>query len=540
MSHAKPMRWLSVLLFGSLGLAVRLLYIDYDLPRVVWVDSSKFVDQAADMVRSGSYAPQSYQYPGFYTYTLAILYGGLGLRSGYAQHLTANLVSALLSAGVVPATWWMARRVCKSHSAAAAAAALSALSPVLVGYGRIPCTDGIAATFVTLAGAAFLAPRLEWRGVVLGAIATGFAAGAKFTGAYPLLLLCLVSASALQRGELPLRRAAAFVGAGCGLSLVTFLSTTPWFVPRFDQYVERLRFEANVQRFGQIGRIQLGYLDYLWSATPTWESPWLGTSIATSEGLVVLVVGLAACGLAVLGRLGRPALLCALYLMLYFVLMSGPGHLKAIRFLALVLPVLFVLCGSVLETLYTVELRHRTMLVVLSALCLVVLPAGRTLAFLELHRRPSTNMRTRHWVAEHVPRGATIFLAPFFTNDLISGDLRIAYVQNPGARQYRLPADVGHNPERDPLFHPLMVQHAVEGGVELVVTNSFFMDALSPVAENERWFPKSTASYREYMRALEAAADLVFETRGLEAGLLGPDIRVYRLRGPASAAGAKR
>ena len=45
--------------------------------------------------------------------------------------------------------------------------------------------------------------------------------------------------------------------------------------------------ESAVQRYGQLGHVQLGRFDYLWSGTVTPEQPWLSTSLLGNLGPLV-------------------------------------------------------------------------------------------------------------------------------------------------------------------------------------------------------------------------------------------------------------
>ena len=52
-----------------------------------------------------------------------------------------------------------------------------------------------------------------------------------------------------------------------------FWLTTSALSARYREYVSRLTLEANIQRFGQFGHVQYGWLDYVFSPTATPEQP---------------------------------------------------------------------------------------------------------------------------------------------------------------------------------------------------------------------------------------------------------------------------
>jgi len=507
--------------------ALRIYHLDRGLPGTVYVDAFKFVDEAARMAASGDFAPRHFQYPGLYTNLLAILYALSGAATPYARHLLALTVTALAGVLLVPATYLLARRVCGA-AGALLAAGLAAVCPVLLSQSRTPAPDILMALLMTAALYALLAYPPALRSLLAAGAFTGLAMGSKFTGAY--LLAWIAAAGWLLAADGERWRWLRSTGLIALVAAASFLLTTPWFLPRLGSYETRLSLELPIQRYGQIGRIQTGYLDYLLSATPTWEQPWLGSSLRANLGLPAVLIGLAALAWGLAGRGGRRVLYLAGYVLLYVVLISGPGHLRAVRFLLPVLPALYVLMGWWLDA---VMLRRRSRLraPIAAAIALLVLayPATRALRYVAAARLPLTTELAEEWVARSIPAGTKVLLGPFFTDNLRRLPLDAVTLGAPGSRQYRFPEGMGQSPEREPLYSPALLDELRAAGVRYLILNSYFDDALSPVAENLRYFPNSVAAHTAFMERLQRETRLVYTIHGWGDGRLGPDIAVYQL-----------
>src|SRR5439155_378178 len=135
------------------------------------------------------------------------------------------------------------------------------------------------------------------------------------------------------------------------VALVAFLVTTPFFLSLRDHYTTDLAYTLACERGGQIGRVQLGALDYLVSRTPTWETPWLGTSLRSDLGLPALLLAAGGLGLAATGWLGFAGAVYAVTAIVYVASISGAGWIKAIRFLLPAMPFLYALAGAAAERL---------------------------------------------------------------------------------------------------------------------------------------------------------------------------------------------
>jgi 4-amino-4-deoxy-L-arabinose transferase-like glycosyltransferase len=523
--------WLWACLVGIVfASGVRLWRLDFDLPEIQDVDAGKFVGAADQILKSGDLKPYDFQYPTGYTNLLALLYKVVGLHATYGQHLTARLVSVVGGIGMVVAAGWLALRL-SSWCAACFAVWLTALSVECVTVSHVACTDTLIAGFMTLALAVAISPQPSRRNWLIAGALVGLAAGTKFSGACigPTIVLAAIVNGVRTRQWKFAARDAALV---CVAAVLAFWLTTPRFPWDASEYLTRLRYEGDVQRFGQIGHVQFGWFDYWLSHTVTPEQPWLSTSMLGNLGPVVLLTLLVALLLALAGRAGQGGVIVGLYMVSYLAIITGPGHLKAARFLLPILPALFALVGwSCAELLTRVTApRRRSLLAATMLVALVAWPAYRTLGYLALLRQPSTNTLIREWVTENVPQGAKFFASPFYVGDLWSLPIQPLTFSDAWRQQYRLPEEVGLSSERTPIYSPQVVAVMLQNGIEYVVLNSYFEDSLAPTPENLRWFPNSVAAYQAFRVALEARGERVAAIAGYTAGRYGPDITIYRLR----------
>lgn len=513
----------------AVGAFARFFRLDAGLPEVVHVDSFKFVDEAARMAAGGDLRPERFQYPGLYTYVLALLYRIGSVDSVYWKHLLSHGVAALSGVALIPATYLLARRLC-GHAAALFAAGLAAVCIQGLTLSRIPSPDNLGTLFMMLALWAVLAPGLTWRHYALAGLFSGLALGSKFNSLYLVPFIAL--ASILGPGRSSLRSSAPRIVAALAIAIVVFTLTTPFFWVEAGEYLDRMKLEAQIQRHGQIGRIQGGWLDYLFSSTPTWEQPWLGTSFLGNLGPAGLVVLLLALAAALSGRGGRGALVCALWVLVYVVLITGPGRLKAYRFLMPVLPVAYVLIAWAVEQALRrwAPWRLRPVLATVGVVALLAQPVLLAGMHVVSCSGPLTNQIAAKWMDDHLPTGARVLVSPLFIENLVDLDFEVFSIVNAGPRQYRLPEGVGLSGERDPVYSEEMVDQLRLRGVGFVVLNSYFDGALAPIPENRRYFPRSVRAFREFRVALEREAALVFSVRGRSAGRLGPDIMIYQFR----------
>ncbi|NNL96427.1 MAG: phospholipid carrier-dependent glycosyltransferase, partial [Xanthomonadales bacterium] len=449
-------------------------------------------------------------------------------ESDYACYLIARLWSALFGIALVLLTYIGARQLTRK-AGALTAASLAACSLVLVSYSRLPVSDIMLACFMLACVVTLLRKNLGLKAFALAGVFTGLAVGAKFSGLFLLPFgVMVILLRAYQSGDkIPLAGGLTALGL---CACATFILTTPWILVSYSDYWGRFAQELHGQSFGQIGRVQLGYFDYLVSHTPTWEQPWLGTSILANEGIAILIAAGIAAVAALSFRFGYAPAVHALFVIIYLALVSQPGHLKAIRFVAPVLPSLFILCGWLAGLLLDQKRSPGRFLAHIAfGLILLAYPLYRTTGYLASTSGTATNVHARSWLSANVPANATLVLSPFFINSLDGVTDTTIYLSGANLLQYRMPGNASANSELSPLFHSGLLDEFRARGVDYYVANSWFEGAYAAVDDNLRWFPISVKSYSSFRQALQRETELVFTIRGFEEGRPGPDIHIYRL-----------
>ncbi|MCE5231041.1 glycosyltransferase family 39 protein [bacterium] len=504
------------------GAFLRFFRLPFGLPDVLYVDAFKFVDAAREMVAGGDWTPKSFQYPGFFTNLLALVFWMTGAKSAYATHLIAAAVSALFGTGLILITYFAARQAC-GRAGAILAAALTAFSIAFVTLSRIPATDCILSFFMT-AGVWMLArENAGLKHLFLAGVFLGLAIGTKFTGLFLAgWMLVAIAAVSVRSRKLAWPVEGLLICAL--LAFIALIVTTPFLLTRFALYWQRFAFELQIQRFGQIGRVQYGFFDYFISSTPTWEMPWLGTSILYTDGAVILGLGVIGCMIALSGRFGNAPLLHALYVLMYLALICRPGSLKAIRFLAPILPSFYIMAAWALE-----RAAKKKCVWAFGAVAMLAFPIYKSLDYLLMTRCELTQVGVARWMQAHVPKNSAVFVSPFFLENLEKLGYRTVHVPEAGSRQYRVLGNVRFNTELMPIYDAQFVDDLANMGVRYVVTNSYFDAAFSDVRENRRWFQNSTAAFQGYLDNLKRRGKLVFEIEGQSKRRIGPDVRVYQL-----------
>ena len=511
------------------AVAIRLVWIDFDLPLAPDVDAGKFVGEANRMVSTGDYRPQDFQYPGGYTYLLALTDCIGGLKTAYAENLCARLWSMSLDLGTIVLTGLMAWRLA-GPCAAIIALGWLACSTLNIALCRTAGPDTMLAFWMTAAFWRLIQPRLKWGNILLAGTFVGLAVGTKFSGLYAAAWLPIVIwiAAGKQTG---LGMSFVYVASGVAIGVAAFWITTPWFFSCWSEYAQRFHLEMIIQQSGQIGRVQLGYCDYLWSPTVTPEQPWLATSLAYELGPVSAVV-LAVAVLAALAlRGGWKVFGLAIYAVLFVALISGPGRVKFLRFLLPMMPVFAVLTGWFCQRYILLPLRRTTIACAcILTICLAAFPAWKSLTYVASMRGPSSVSLWREWMSDHVLGGNKVFVSPFFLGDYSDLPFQFASLTRVGMRQYDVPADVGPSPERQPLYYADLVRQLRANLVSYVVLNSYFDDGLAATPENVRWFPKSVENYAAFRAALAQNGEMATKIDGFGSGRCGPTIEVWHLK----------
>ncbi len=530
--------WLGLAAVLILASTLRFYRLDYGLPELVFVDAFRLVRDAFRVAFFDSPEPFDVIYPGAFKLLLAGVYRVFGVVTNYWVHQSARLLAATFGLGVMLATYLIARRL-GARSGAVVAAGLYGFCVVAVDASRIASTNTLLDLSMTLVlltlveresldGADVLdterAPLPLKRLWAAGALC-GLAMGTKYTGVYAFFAIGLVALAAAIRQGAYGRWFLRLSSAGL-LAVAVFIATTPWLVTFPERYWRGFVYIYNVQKFGQIGRVQGSYADYMWSSGVTVEQPFVHLSILHNMGPLVLALAFVAVGLALAGRLGRQARWLGFYVTVFVLAVSGPGKVAAARYLLPILPPLFVLCGLALERLVRVERLRRVASVL--AVAVLALPLLQSAKLTVAASAPITSQLAKEWARKKIPPGTTVFLSPFFTDNLRQLPIQPLGLAA-GGRQYNLPPEVGPNPERDPIYDGRTVARFRGMGARYFVLNSHFEGALYNTENNRRWFPKSVAAYADFRRSLEDKAELVFSIDGANNNLLGPDIRIYRI-----------
>jgi 4-amino-4-deoxy-L-arabinose transferase-like glycosyltransferase len=523
---------LRIVFWGILliGAALRLAWLDCGLPKVQYVDAFKFVGSADAMAQAGNFKPQEFQNPALFASLLAALDRVFHLMaSPFAEHLTACFISALSGIALIGLVWRAGRNTL-SEASALLAAALAAVSVILVTLSRFPLTDMIVTSFMTAGLICALEENPRPKCVLGAGVFLGLAIATKWTGLYLGGFYVILAAIRILRRKAPLRELSR-LGVALVIAAVVFLVVNPWFISNYAKYAQRLSLEAQIQKYGQIGRIQLGWLDYLISSTPTCEMPWLSTSLLYSMGPALTVAALAGLVLALVRR-NPPALaLHALYAGIYVALIVGPGRLKAIRFLAPVLPSLFILAAGAVDACGArFPAARRRAVFVVATLLLVTIPFVKSIRYVFAARLPMTPVLAENWIREHLGDETGLCLSPFYLNNLLETLPHKPFIMaNMGQRKYRLPDNPAANVELNPFYAPGLLDALRSKGIHYFVCNSWFDSAFLPVPENRRWFSLATTAYAGWRQRLEAEGELVWSVRAKDLGCLGPDIEIWRL-----------
>lgn len=522
---------------GALTLVVavaaiaRLWHVAYGLPEAPYVDAFRFVTEAQRLAfDSRGFDPIDFMHPGLLKVVMAVLYGTFDVHEPVAAHVVGRLVCAACDLGTVVAVFVVGRRF-GGRLAGMAGGIVYASCVVAVTSSRIITTDTMLAFFLTLSMAVMTKERIRGIDFLLAGMFVGCAIGTKMTGLYGGLSL-LTGAVIGGRDQLGYRRAFLYATGAGVLSLVVFLATTPWFLGYAEAFWAAIQVQAEAQRYGQIGHIQSTPIDYLISSVRTWEQPWLHSSILYTMGPVVLLGGLSSIAIALAGRWGPGPRAWALYVVVFLVLVSGTGRVKAVRYILAILPAWSILIGvgtrAALDRWPPPE-RLRGWTAGLALAALVLGPAYRTVPFVVATGRPTTNALAHDWAIDHLPPGSRVLLTPFYLENLAALPIDPRRLKGAAQLQYRLRESLGVDTEQEPLFRPELVDRMPLAGIRYVILNSSFEGNLYDTEENRRFFPVSVAAYAAFRQRLDERGTKLWEVEGWRAGRVGPDIAVYRL-----------
>ncbi len=468
--------------------------------------------------------------------------------------LVGRTLTALFGAGLVPATFMLARRM--SGSAPAwAAAILVAVNPLLISRAQEVEVDIPLAFFVTLgcALALRLLERADRRALIAAGLCAGLAASSKYTGAI-LLLPCAVAlllatprglshvaaASVEGSGARPAKRRARAVaqplaggpggragrilGAGLvvGLAAVAaFVLTSPYVLLDQPAFQVDLAAEREHMALGHFG-------SGVGPALPFYARVLAGTML----GWPMLVLAATAIVALAMLRRDRRVVVPAVMVVAYLAIV-GSWSMRADRYLIPMLPTLIALAtagaawlvGRAFPKGMGSAVRRGAawgLACALAALPLFASAAGRELGD---RWKPDTRTQALRWIHENVPEGALVAVeqyAPELANytlpDLMMGEFSARLADNPHrpriyAVQYLPMAQVA--PERTAGFYDLDLYRAVD---LVIVTGSVRGRYQADPAR----FPRQCAFYAQLDRRFRVAQR--FDAKGCT----GPEIVIYR------------
>jgi Dolichyl-phosphate-mannose-protein mannosyltransferase len=411
--------WWAVLGVVALSLGLECWAVTHDLP-YPGVDEPVFVKPAVHMASTGDLDPHWFGHPGSTTiYPLASIYhswdavahGGPvfstdpGLANRFATspgtfYLIGRLWSIAFAVAAIPLIFLLGRR-CFSTGVGLASAALWAVIPFAVSYGRIVRTDSAGVFFALLA--LLLILRLLDHPSLRDQIAAGAAVGVGISTRYFLvtLLAALVAAGIIAlRGRVP-GASVRGITAGVGAAVAAFVLTTPYFVLDWSTAHASLTKE-NATHPGHDGLSPIGNLWwYLRDAIP---------NVISWPVALLAVVGII---FSIIHR-RDPRRLVLLVAGVTFLVAISTSTLHWDRWPLPILPVfvLFAVDGLVRLTAALgaqVGRRELTPALAVAGIALVAFwPAKDAIQMDMRESRPSTRVLARQWIEKNVPEDSSV------------------------------------------------------------------------------------------------------------------------------------
>lgn len=394
------------------ALALQLRNVREWLPSSTHVDEPWFVEPAARMAANGTLDPGWFGHPASTLITpLAALYRLAWGRDALAALSTDPAPLYLVARGLSIAyaivgllfVFLSARRLTGGARGGLVAVAIVAASPPIVELCATARSDGASLCFGALALTALFRAldHPTRRTLALGGVALGAAIATKYYFAVfgALLALALVRAARERRAEgRPLLPVAGQGLAAGAATLGTFALLTPYFFLRWSVAMRDLRLEAQAHLVGNTAS---------WGATFTWYAT-RGLPELIGQPLVIVLV--AAMGVAIVRRRARPLLPVAAALAVGFVATTSMLHLTWTRWLVPVAPLVAALAASLIvdgsELLARRARRDWVAAPLIAAVTLALLvPSLRHTLGLEVPRAATL---ARRWIAETAPAGAFV------------------------------------------------------------------------------------------------------------------------------------
>ena len=364
--------------------------------------------------------PGVYYYPTFYTNLVAAV--GF-IASPHNMEEKGRAVSVLALLGLIPAAFFIARRV-SGRSAALLAGALTSFGFFFIKQGIRPAPDALQTLAVVLALLPLMrGGRLRARDAVVSGLLAGVGAGTKYTAvvfvAPALGLLELFHfLTGDRRGALEriVIWSAAVVGG--------FALSSPQFFLFREEFLRHLKLQSEIQHGGPIVETGKTAVSLLFSRTTTnVESPF-ANSLAGMMGLPFVILSLA----AVLWSLRRAVKLgdarfaaLAFAAIASYAFFAGVSKVAEVRYLLPTAVILTVLVAAMIVASAESALRRtrRPWVATLIVAVAVVFTFGpsiaRDKAYLRMLRQPDARVRCAEWILGNVPPGErllTLMYAP--------------------------------------------------------------------------------------------------------------------------------
>ena len=411
--------WWAVVGLMVLSLGLEVWAVSHDLP-YPGVDEPTFVRPAVHMAATGDLDPHWFGHPGSTTiYPLAGIYhvwntvahGGpvfspdarladRFLTSPGPFYLLGRLWAIAYAVAAIPLLFLLGRR-CFSTAVGLAAAAVWAVLPLAVSYGRLVRTDSAGVFFALLALLLIvrLLDRASVRDYVLAGVVLGLGISSRYFLVTLLAALVVAGIVAIRRGVpgASIRRIAAGVGAAIG----TFLITTPYFLLDWSTARASLANE-NTSNLGHDGLSPVGNLRW-----------YLGNAIPKS--LTWPLAFLAVVGIAVALRHRRDSRRLVLLVgVTTFVVAISMSELHWQRWPLPILPVvvLFAVDGIAWlvskSSAFLARPALSPALAVAGVLLVALWPAKDVIQLNLRESRPSTRVVARRWIQANVPPGSDL------------------------------------------------------------------------------------------------------------------------------------
>jgi hypothetical protein len=533
------------------ALALRLWGFKHGLPYVYNADeNSHFVPRAVGMF-GHSYNPDYFVNPPAFTYLVHL---ALDLRWGtreavgdaFAADRTdvfalARVVSALAGTLAVGLLVWAGRRLLGA-AAGLVAGALLAVAFLPVHYSHLALNDvpTLAPVCLALIGVAGIHRGDRLGDYALAGAGLGLACATKYTAG--ILVVTIVAAALSSQAPGGMReRLRGLLLAGV-LALVAFVVANPYAVLDVDAFQEGIRHqsETSSDSSGKLGLAhENGVLYYL--ASTTWGLGWL-PALAALGGAV---------GLLLRDRRLAAVLLPAPVL---FMLFMGLQDRFFARWLLPVYPLLCLLAAwAVVAAAGWTAARWRRVPAPALAGVLAVLACIQGIVF-SVHNdialgRPDTRQLARDWMVEHIPIRSKIVVEPFVPAAWAEDDESVTQGTGNGLRwnkwattRYR--GEIIRFEDYERTTAPALVDSYTSRGYCWVVTGStqYGRAYAEPdeVPEALRYYDElerrgelvyAVTPHDGGRRPRDFSYDFSFNAYPLDVDRMGPEVRIYRLRG---------